>query len=318
MPNTPAIGSLAIPEPSGAVTASQGGTPLVRDTIVHTTVVHAIGALWRDRSARVAVVFLMILFVAAVLAPIISPFGPDVTLGLNSLNSRAPSTAHWLGTDSASRDVLSRMLYGTRISLAIALLSAFLASGVGLLYGGVAGFAGGAVDSVMMRIIDALLSIPRILLLITVLALWGQVSVLLLVLLLGLTGWFGVSRIARAEALAARTREYVTAARALGSGPVPTFVRHVLPHLLGPVMVAATISVGQVIILEAGLSYLGYGVPQPTPTWGSIIRDGRETLSTAWWLTLFPGIALVSTALAVNTLADRLRAALNPRQLPAP
>ena len=307
MPNTPVIASLSIPEPANATPSAQG-----------TRLSHAVRTLGGDRAALIALVCLAALMLAGIFAPLLSPHHPDVTLGINTLNSRPPSAAHWLGTDSASRDVLSRMLYGTRVSLAIALLSALLASCVGLMYGGIAGYTGGALDSVMMRAIDALLSIPRILLLIAVLALWGTVSVFSLVLLLGLTGWFGVSRIARAEAMAARTREYVSAARALGAGHFQTFVRHVLPQLAGPVLVAATISVGQVIILEAGLSYLGYGVPQPNSTWGSIIRDGRETLSTAWWLTLFPGIALVSTALAVNTLADRLRAALNPRQLPAP
>ena len=306
VPSTPVIASLSIPEPSNATPLAQG-----------TRLSQAARALWQDRAARTALVCLAALVLAGVFAPLLSPYHPDVPLGINTLNLRPPSTAHWLGTDPTSRDVLSRMLYGTRVSLAIALLSALLASCMGLMYGGVAGYAGGALDSVMMRAIDALLSIPRVLLLITVLALWGNVSVFSLVLILGVTGWFGVSRIARAEAMAARTREYVTAARALGAGHVQTFVRHVLPHLVGPVLVAATISVGQVVILEAGLSYLGYGVPQPNPTWGSIIRDGRETLSTAWWLTLFPGIALVGTALAVNTLADRLRAALNPRQLPA-
>ncbi|MEO6443596.1 MAG: ABC transporter permease [Gemmatimonadaceae bacterium] len=307
MPDTPAVSSHAIPEPAHSAPMAQA-RPLAR----------ALATLWRDRAARVALLFLGALALAALLAPLISPHAPEATLGINTLNSVPPSRAHWMGTDPASRDVLSRMLHGARISLAIALLSALLASGVGLVYGGVAGYVGGVMDGIMMRTIDALLSIPRILMLITVLALWGQVDVASLVVLLGLTGWFGVSRIARAAALAASAREYVTAAHALGARRSRTFVRHVFPHLTGPVLVAATISVGQVILLEAGLSYLGYGVPQPNPTWGNIIRDGRETMSTAWWLTFFPGIALISTALAVNTLADRLRTALNPRQLDAP
>jgi peptide/nickel transport system permease protein len=169
-----------------------------------------------------------------------------------------------------------------------------------------------------MRIVDACLAIPRILLLLLILALWGEVSVVSLVVVLGLPGWFPVSRMARAEALSLRTRDFVLAAQALGAGHLRVLVRHVLPHAIGPVLVSATIAVAHVVILEAGLSYLGYGVPQPNPTWGNIIRDGRGTLATTWWLTAFPGLALVGTALAINTVADRLRAALNPRQLPAP
>jgi peptide/nickel transport system permease protein len=210
------------------------------------------------------------------------------------------------------------MLFGARVSLAIAALSALMASGVGLLYGGVAGFAGGRLEGLMMRTVDAMLAVPRILLLLTVLALWPTVGMWTLVWLLGLTGWFSVARLARAETASLREREFVMAARALGASPVRVFVRHVLPHAAGPVLVATTIAIAQVIVLEAALSYLGYGIPAPAPTWGNIIRDGRETIESTWWLTLFPGLALIGTALAVNTLADRLRAALNPRQLPAP
>lgn len=273
--------------------------------------------MWRERGGRWALIVLLLLVTMAVAAPWLAPFDPALPLDLGA-GAAAPSTSHWFGTDLTSRDVLSRMLYGSRISLAVASLAALLASVLGLLYGGVAGFAGGRADGLMMRLVDALLAIPRILLLLTVLALWGSVDVPALVLLIGLTGWFSVARLARAEASALRDRDFVLAARALGATPGRVFVRYILPHATGPVLVAATIAVGQVIVLEAGLSYLGYGVPQPTPTWGNIIRDGRETIASTWWLTVFPGLALVGTALAVNTVADRLRAVLNPRQLPAP
>lgn len=306
MADTPAVASLAIPAVP-TPTSSLSSTPFAR----------LLQLMWRDRSGRRALIFLALLTAVAIAAPWLAPFDPSQLLDPGA-GAAAPSLAHWFGTDLSSRDVLSRMLYGSRISLAVASLAALLASVLGLLYGGVAGFAGGRTDGVMMRLIDALLAIPRILLLLTVLALWGTVDVRALVLLIGLTGWFSVARLARAEASALRDREFVLAARALGATPWRVFVRYVLPHATGPVLVAATIAIGQVVVLEAGLSYLGYGVPQPTPTWGNIIRDGRGTIASTWWLTVFPGLALVGTALAVNTLADRLRAAMNPRQLHAP
>lgn len=307
MADTPAVASLAIPVPREAG-ATLSPTPVAR----------ALQLLWDDRGARVAIAFLALLALAAIAAPWLAPYDPARPLDPLLLGAAPPSRAHWFGTDVTSRDVLSRMLFGARISLAVATLATALASALGLLYGGIAGYAGGRVDGLMMRVVDACLAVPRVLLLITVLALWGAVDTRALVLLLGLTGWFAIARLARAEAAALRRREFVVAARALGAGPVRLFVRHVLPHAAGPVLVATAIAVGQVIVLEAGLSFLGYGVPQPTPSWGNIIRDGRESMGTTWWLTAFPGLALVLTALAANTVADRLRVALNPRQLHAP
>jgi peptide/nickel transport system permease protein len=168
----------------------------------------------------------------------------------------------------------------------------------------------------MMRLVDTMLAIPRVLLILTIIALWSFPSVSGLIAVLGLTGWFGVSRLARAEALVVRGRDFVSAALALGVPRRDVLVRHVLPHSLGPVLVAATVAVGNVIVLEAGLSYFGVGVPDPAASWGNIIRDGRDSLASTWWLTVFPGLALVGTSLAVNAVANRLRSAINPRQLP--
>jgi peptide/nickel transport system permease protein len=304
--DTPVVASLAIPPaPDGGPPRSS--TPLGR----------ALQLVWRDRRARVALAFLVVLVLAAVAAPWVAPYDPARLLDPVALRSVSPSRLHWFGTDPSSRDVLSRMVFGARISLAVAALAALLASVLGLLYGGIAGFIGGRLEGLMMRIVDALLAIPRVLLILTVFSLWSALDAKVLILILGTTGWFVVARLARAEAAALRERDFVVAARALGAGPLRVFVRHVLPHAAGPVLVATTIAIGQVIVLEAGLSFLGYGVPD-TPTWGNIIRDGRETFDTTWWMTVFPGLALVGTALAVNTVADRLRVALNPRQLPAP
>lgn len=273
--------------------------------------------LRHDRSLVIALGVLAAIALAALLAPWVTRYDPTRQLDLANLQLRPPSAAHWFGTDPVSRDVFSRVVYGTRVSLAVALLAVGLSISIGTTYGAIAGYVGGSVDTLMMRGLDALLSIPRVLLLLGVLSLWGQLSALSLVVLIGTTGWFGVARLVRAQVLSLRDREFVSASRALGTGSLRTLVRHVVPHLASSVLVAATLGVGNVIIVEAGLSYLGYGVPQPQPSWGAIIRDGREFLQTAWWLTIFPGMALIVTVLAVNVVSDRLRAAMNPRQLPA-
>jgi peptide/nickel transport system permease protein len=271
----------------------------------------------RDPGAVVASVTLALIALAAVFAPLLAPYDPAQTLDI-AARAQPPSAEHWLGTDPLSRDLLSRILYGARISLGISALAVAVATLLGTAWGAVAGYAGGWVDRVLMHVVDAGLSIPRILLLLGIVALWGTLSMTSLVLLLGLTGWFGASRLVRAEVRATRERDFVAAARAAGATPARVLVRHVLPHALTPMLVAATLGIGQVVVVEAGLSFLGYGVAPPAASWGSLIRDGREVLGTAWWMSVFPGIALAATVLAVNVLGDRLRAALSTRQLPAP
>ncbi len=282
-----------------------------------------VSSRWRallrhDRAARSAIAFLVALTLVALLAPWVAPYDPARQFDLVALKLQPPSAQHWFGTDLTSRDVLSRIIAGSRVSLSIAVLAVALTSLVGTTWGAVAGYTGGITDSVMMRVVDALLAIPRILLLLGIVALWGALSPTALILLLGLTGWFGVSRLVRAEVLLVREREFVSAARALGASASRIIVRHVIPQVLPPVIVAATLGLGNIIVIEAGLSFLGYGVPQPHASWGNILRDGREVIDRAWWLSVFPGVALAGTVLAINVVADRLRRALNPRQLPAP
>ena len=271
--------------------------------------------LRQDRALKGALFVLGAIIIGALLAPWLAPYDPTQQFDL-ALRLQPPSTQYWFGTDLVARDVFSRVLYGARVSLAISFLAVALTLFIGTTFGAVAGYTGGVVDSVMMRTIDALLSIPRLLMLLGVLSLWGQLSPLPLVVLIGVTGWFGVARLVRTQVVALRDRDFVVASRALGSLGTRTLVRHVIPHLASPVLVAATLGVGSVIVVEAGLSFLGSGIPQPQASWGSIIRDGREVIQTAWWLTVFPGLALVLTVLAVNVVSDRLRAAMNPRQLP--
>jgi ABC-type dipeptide/oligopeptide/nickel transport system permease subunit len=272
--------------------------------------------LFADPRARIALAVLLAVALCALLAPLLAPYDPAAQLDIVHLQGQAPSWSHPLGTDQYSRDLLSRVLYGARVSLAIAFGAVALSMSFGILVGATAGYAGGATDVVLMRFVDAALSIPRLLLLLVVIALWNNVGVVALTLLLAGVSWFSVSRLVRAEALAVREEDYVVAARALGSSPWRILLRHVLPNVAGPGVVAATLAIANVILLEAGLSYLGIGVRPPTASWGSIIQDGAERVSDLWWLTVFPGLAILVTVFACNALGDALRDALDPRQLP--
>lgn len=274
---------------------------------------------WRrfDRPARVAAIVLLAMYALAFLAPLVAPYSQSEQLDIVRLKNMPPTLAHPFGTDRFSRDVLARVLYGARVSLSIATIAVLVAAVIGTAYGLVAATLGGIVDAIMMRFIDAMLAIPRVLLLLAVLALWSPVPVWALVLLLGLTGWFEVSRLVRAEALTLREREFVVAARALGASRRVLMFRHLLPNVLAPVIVTTTLGIGNVIVLEAGLSFIGVGVREPNASWGTMFSDATEAFAGTWWAALFPGIAIVATVLCVNVLGDALRASLDPRQLPS-
>ncbi|HXD47734.1 MAG TPA: ABC transporter permease [Gemmatimonadaceae bacterium] len=271
--------------------------------------------LLTHRSARWALATIAVLVVAAIVGPWLISYGGAEQLDIVRLKNTPPSWSHWFGTDQYSRDVLSRVLSGARISLAVASLSVLFAITIGTTYGLVAGYVGGAIDGAMMRVLDGALSIPRVLLLLAVLGLWHPVPLSGLILLLGGTGWFALSRLVRAETMTARRLEYIGAAEALGASGRRILFRHLLPNVAGPIIVSATLSVGNVIALEAGLSYLGIGAQPPTPSWGSIFLDGVDFYAGNWWVVLFPGLAIVATVLAFNVLGDALRDALDPRQL---
>lgn len=289
--------------PASAARAPSFGAQLLRRT-------------WRDSRSRASLIALGLVVLAAIFAPLLTPFDPAAQLDIVRLRSLAPSLAHPFGTDPYSRDVLSRVLFGARVSLSIAFTAVALSVSFGILIGVVAGYLGGATDVVLMRLVDAALAIPRLLLIVAVVALWGSVSVPTLTLLIAGVSWFAVSRLVRAETLVVRDRDYVVAARALGVAPWRIMLRHVTPNVVGPGLVNATLAIGNVILLEAGLSFLGIGVRPPTASWGSIIQDGAERVSDLWWLTVFPGLAIVVTVFACNALGDALRDALDPRQLP--
>jgi peptide/nickel transport system permease protein len=265
----------------------------------------ALRRILRKRSSRVAFFVLGVILLAGLLAPLIAPYDPAAQPDIVFGKSLSPSFAHPFGTDPFSRDVLSRVIYGARLSLMIGVLATIVSLTFGVAYGAVAGYAGGALDAVMMRVLDAFLSIPRLLLLIGVLVAWPG-SIGALVLFLGFTGWFGVSRIVRGQVLALKHAEFVTAAQALGASRRRILWRHLLPNLVSPIVVAATLGVAHVIVLEAGLSYLGIGVPQPLASWGNIIYDGADQPATLWWMSLFPGLFMVLTVMTLNILAEAL------------
>jgi peptide/nickel transport system permease protein len=268
----------------------------------------------RNRAALVALVIIVLFVVVAVLAPVVAPYPPDAQPDIVGLARVGPSLAHPFGTDTFSRDVLSRVIFGSRISLGVATLAVLLSITVGTAYGAIAGYAGGALDGLMMRIIDALLAIPRVLLLILALALWGQIALPSLIFVLGLTGWFGTSRLVRARVRTLAVQDFALAARALGTPHGRVLWRHVLPNALSPVLVAATLGIGNVIILEAGLSYFGLGVQPPHASWGNIIQNGSDNIARGWWIALFPGLAMLVTVLCFNVVGDALRDALDPRE----
>ncbi|HJU89957.1 MAG TPA: ABC transporter permease [Gemmatimonadaceae bacterium] len=275
----------------------------------------ALARFHENRAAMIALYVIVALYTIAALAPWLAPHPASAMLDIVALANVAPSSAFPMGTDPLSRDVLSRIVYGARVSLGVALLSVLVSCTIGTAYGAVAGLAGGRVDAILMRLADAAFSIPRLLLLIAVLTLWPRVPIWALVLMIGLTGWFGVSRVVRAQVLSLRDHDFVVSARALGAAQSRILWRHVLPNVLSPVIVAATLGIGNVIILEAGLSFLGIGVREPTPSWGSIINDAGNQFFFYWWLTLFPGLAIVTTVMAFNVIGDGLRDALDPQQV---
>jgi peptide/nickel transport system permease protein len=266
---------------------------------------------WAHPSARWGAGVLLVFALAAALGPPLldDPAAmPDVVAG-----ATPPSTGHPFGTDHLNRDVLARVVGGARVSLAVAGLAVLLALTLGTAVGLAAGFSGGWVDAVLMRVVDAALAIPRLFVLLLLLLVWERIPLPALILFLGTTGWFGTSRLVRGEVLRIKQEPFVTAAVALGATPWRTITRHLLPNAAGPVLVAGTLGVGDVILLEAGLSFLGLGIQPPTPSWGGMVLDARPFLSSAPWTALFPGAAIVATVLAVNLLGDALSAALDPR-----
>ena len=250
------------------------------------------------------------LVACALLAPWLAPQDPAYI----DLPSRLtpPSGAHWLVADELGRDILSRVLYGSRISLAVGFVSVGIAAAIGVLLGAAAGYHGGTVDNVVMRLVDLMLVFPRFFLLLAVLA-FLKPSIWTIMTVIGLTGWMGVARLVRAEFLTLREREFVIWSEAVGAGAMRIIFRHILPNAIAPILVAMTLGIPAAILTEAGLSFLGLGVQPPYATWGNILNDGRDYIEIAWWMTLYPGLAILITVLSYNLMGEGIRDALDPR-----
>lgn len=268
--------------------------------------------LRRDARAWFGIAVIVLMVVAAIGAPIVARHDPtDVDL-INQL--QAPSGEHWMGTDVQGRDIWARLVYGARISLSVGLVSQGIALGLGLLLGLLAGYYGKWIDELVMRLADVTLAFPTLLLLIALVAAL-QPSLPVVFLTIGLVGWAAMARLVRGQVLVVRELEYVQAMRALGARNARIISRHVLPAVVAPVLIAATLGVAAAIMAEASLSFLGLGVQPPTPSWGAMIADGRDLsqLRGAPWTSLFPGIAIGLTVLGFNLLGDALRDAIDPR-----
>ncbi len=260
--------------------------------------------------AKSGFIIILAVFILAMLATWIAPYDPD------DINVKAillePSAQHWMGTDGLGRDVLSRMLYGGRISLLVGLVAVGISTAIGILLGALAGYYRGWVDTLIMRLVDVMLSIPSFFLILAVIAFLTP-SIYNVMIVIGLTSWMGVTRLVRAEFLSLSSREFVQAARALGAKDARLIFTHLLPNSLTPIIVSSVLGVAGAVLLESGLSFLGLGVQAPQASWGNILSDGKNYIQFAWWLSLFPGLAILMTVLGYNLLGEGLRDALDPR-----
>lgn len=272
-------------------------------------------SLWsrwfRDPLALTGLVLLSAFVLMAVFAPVLAPVDPAYP-DLRSRLVPPGSPGHVLGTDQLGRDILSRLIYGSRVTLAVGFGGVLLTAVIGVALGLLAGYAGGRIEAVIMRVVDTLISIPGILLYLTAIGVFGP-SLPMLILVIGAINWTTFARVVRAEALGLKTREFVEAARALGQHDAPIALRHILPNLLSSVIVVGTLNVATIVILEATLSFLGFGVQPPTVTWGGMLAEGRDYVASAWWLATLPGLAISLLSLSLIFLGDRLRDVLDPR-----
>jgi len=250
------------------------------------------------------------LFAISFLAPWMAPHDPDF-IDVKAI-LMGPSSNHLFGTDHLGRDVLSRMIWGSRISLKVGFVAVGIATLLGVVLGAIAGYYGGVIDAVIMRFVDLMLCFPAFFLILAVIAIL-EPSIWNIMIVIGVTGWMGVARLVRAEFLTLKTREFVQAARILGASDIRIIFVHILPNALAPVLVSATLGVAGAILTESALSFLGIGVQPPTPSWGNILTAGKDNISIAWWLSLYPGLAILITVLGYNLLGEGIRDALDPR-----
>mgnify|MGYP005829428563 FL=1 len=273
-----------------------------------------INKFMKNKLAVIGAVLLFIIITLAILAPLIAQFEPQKQSLLNKLQT--PGGEHWLGTDRYGRDVFARILYGARVSLLVGFASVAGSITIGTVIGAVAGYFGGKIDAILMRIVDVIISIPTIFLLITLVTIF-QPGVDKLILIFALTGWTFTARLVRGEFLSLRTREFVLASKTIGTRSHTIIFSHILPNAMGPIIVSATLGVGGVILAESTLSYLGLGIQPPTPSWGNMLQDAQNftIMLKHWWYPLFPGLMILITVLSFNFVGDGLRDALDPKTL---
>jgi peptide/nickel transport system permease protein len=275
-----------------------------------------VSRFFRDRLAILSLAFIAFFFTIAVVAGILMLAGLPMPLDPNATNLEAklqpPSAVHWLGTDNLGRDVLSRMVAGSTISLTVGFVAMAVSLGIGIVVGAISGYFGGWLDNVLMRIVDALLCFPSFFLILSAIAILGP-NIWIIIAVIGLVSWTGTARLVRAEFLTLRESEYVRAARAMGQSGWKVIFRHILPNAAAPIFVTAIVSIPDAILVESGLSFLSFGVPPPQATWGNIIADGKTYILDAWWLIVFPGLAIFNASLAFYIAGDALRRAVETR-----
>jgi peptide/nickel transport system permease protein len=258
-----------------------------------------------------SLIVISILVILALFAPYISPYDP-FEINVNKI-LLPPSFEHPLGTDLLGRDVLSRMIYASRISLEVSLVAVGISIGIGVFLGSLAGYLGGLVDQIISRFIDIMLCFPTIFLILAVIA-YLEPSILTIMIVIGATSWMGIARLVRAEIMSLKERDFVLIAKVYGAGTFRIIFKHLLPNALPPIMVSASLGLGQAILIESALSFLGIGVQPPIPSWGNILIEGKEALEVAWWLSIFPGLAILITVLAFTLLGETLQEILNPKR----
>lgn len=264
----------------------------------------------KNRPAMIAALFIMSMIIMSLFAPLIATHDPTLADSRSVLS--APSKEHILGTDRLGRDIFSRIVYGSRISLSIGFVAVGIAVLIGILFGAASGYYGGRIDNIMMRLVDIMLCFPTIFLILAIIAIL-EPSIFNIMIIIGSTGWMGVARLVRAEVLTLKERDFVTASKIMGAKDSWIIFRHLLPNAIGPVLVSATLGIGGAILVESALSFLGIGVQPPTPSWGNMLMDGRSTLGVAWWLTVFPGLFILFTVLSYNIVGEALRDIFEPR-----
>lgn len=264
----------------------------------------------RHRLGLTGAMVVLLLFTISLAAPALSPYDPSY-IDIKSI-LEPPSYEHPLGTDQLGRDVLSRIIWGGRISLMVGFVAVGIAAVIGVFLGAMAGYYGGYVDTIIMRFVDIMLCFPTFFLILAVVALL-EPSIWNIMVVIGATGWMGMARLIRAEILSVKERDYVLAARALGASHARIIWRHIIPNAMAPVLVAATLGVAAAILTESALSFLGIGVQPPTPSWGNILTAGKDSIEVAWWLSFYPGMAILITVLGYNLLGEGIRDAIDPR-----